>query len=230
MAEAIEIIPAVIPKSLDELKAAIETVEPHCAWLHVDVMDGVFVPNTTIQDPLLFHQLETKLKIEAHLMVVAKPNVRNAWFDSPAERLIWHIEAFDSPDEAQRTVESTKAIGKQVGLALNPETPISAVEPYLDKLDTVLIMSVNPGFAGQKFDESVIPKIVSLRQKWPSGIISVDGGIRVGTARQVVAAGAGRLIAGSALFGAEDFGEALRSFREDARERILNSEFRIKLE
>ncbi|MBI4099193.1 ribulose-phosphate 3-epimerase, partial [Candidatus Parcubacteria bacterium] len=188
MTDQIEIIPAVIPKSLDELKAAIKIVESHCAWLHLDVMDGMFVPNTTIQDPLLLHQLQTSLKLEAHLMVVAKPEVRNAWFDSPAERLLWHVEAFDSPDEVKRTVESTKAIGKQVGLAFNPETPISAVEPYLADLDTVLVMTVHPGFAGQKFEESVIPKIVSLRQKLPSGIISVDGGIRVGTARQVVAA------------------------------------------
>lgn len=218
MIDEVEIIPAVIPKSLEELQATARIVEPHCAWLHVDVMDGVFVLNTTIQDPLLLHQLETKLKLEAHLMVLAKPEVRNAWFDSPVERLIWHIEAFDSPDEARRTVESTKAIGKQAGLALNPETPLSAVEPYLDKLDTVLVMSVKPGFAGQQFDEAVIPKIQSLRQKWSSGIISVDGGIRVGTARRVVAAGARRLAAGSALFGADDFGEALRVLREDVRE------------
>lgn len=214
--ESIEIIPAIIPKSLEELRVAVKLVEPHCAWLHLDVMDGVFVPNETIQDPLLLHQLQTNLKLEAHLMVVAKAEVRNAWFDSPAERLIWHIESFDSPEEAKRTIESTKAIGKQVGLALNPETPLSAIEPYLDKLDTVLVMSVKPGFAGQKFDETVIPKIQSLRQIWPGGIISVDGGIRVGTARQVVAAGARRLAAGSALFGAEDFGEALRLLEGDA--------------
>ncbi len=211
-----EIIPAVIPKSLDELKAAIKIVEPHCAWLHVDVMDGVFVPNTTIQNPLDLHQLETKLKLEAHLMIQATPEARNAWFDSPVERLIWHIEAFDSPDEAKRTIESTKAIGKEIGLAINPETPISAVEPYLEKLDTVLVMTVKPGFAGQQFDELVIPKIAALHQIWPDGTMSVDGGIRVGTARRVVAAGARRLAAGSALFGAEDFGEALRLLRVDA--------------
>ncbi|MBI3305399.1 ribulose-phosphate 3-epimerase [Candidatus Parcubacteria bacterium] len=213
MNDVIEIIPAVIPKSFAELEAAAKLVAPHCSWLHVDVMDGVFVPNTTIQNPLEFHQLKTSLKLEAHLMIWATPEARNAWFDSPAERLIWHVEAFDSPDEIKRTVESTKAIGKQVGLALNPETPLSAVEPYLDKLDTVLVMTVKPGFAGQKFEESVIPKIAALRQIWPNGTISVDGGIRVGTARQVVAAGARRLAAGSALFGVGDFVEALRLLR-----------------
>lgn len=221
MVEEVEIIPAVIPKSLDELKAAITIVEPHCAWLHLDVMDDVFVPNGTIRDPLQLHQLETKLKLEAHLMIQATPEARNAWFDSPAERLIWHVEAFASPEEVGRTVESTKAIGKEVGLAINPETPISAIEPYLEKLDTVLIMSVHPGFAGQKFDESVIPKIASLRQKLPYGTISVDGGIRVGTARQGVAAGARRLVVGSALSEAKDFAEALRLLREDAQSGLL---------
>lgn len=224
MGELVEIIPAVIPKSLDELKAAIKIVEPHCAWLHVDAMDGVFVPNTTIQNPLLLHQLETKLKLEAHLMIQATPEARNAWFDSPVECLIWHVEAFDSPDEARRTVESTKAIGKQVGLALNPDTPLSAVEPYLQSLDTVLVMSVKPGFAGQPFDESVIPKIAALRQIWPSGTMSVDGGIRVGTARQVVAAGARRLAAGSALFGAANFVISLQSLTEDGRKGLIAKE------
>ncbi len=185
--------------------------------LHCDVMDGHFVPNLTFGPPII-SQLRriTKLELDVHLMIEAPEQSIEQYASAGADAITVHAEV--SP-HLHRTLSLIKEIGCKAGVALNPSTPISQIEHVLSLCDIVLIMSVNPGFGGQKFITSALEKLASLRVLQQSGrgdfMLSVDGGVDVTTAPLVVEAGAERLVAGSALFG-PDFSSNIQRLRQAA--------------
>ena len=211
-----EIIPAIIAKDLDELKERIKLVESCSKTVQLDVMDGVFVDNKTWNMPEDLDKLETNLKFEAHLMIEAPHRVLNRWLASPKiSRVILHWEAMEKihnhellPYETQVDAKfpvsnlsrEVHRCGKQFGVALNPNTPIEVLDNFINDIDLVLLMSVNPGFAGQDFKEEVIPKIIALRQRHSDVKIEVDGGVSPQNILKLVTAGADFLVMGSAIF------------------------------
>jgi len=178
--------------------------------LHVDVMDGVFVPNISFGMPVLKAIAKVaKLPLETHLMIDRPERYLEAFVEAGATSLLVHVEG---ADHLHRTVERIKQLGVKAGVVVNPATPVGLVEEILADVDLVLVMTVNPGFGGQKFIRSMLPKIERMR-----GLIhefnidcelEVDGGIDAETAPAAVSAGAGVLVAGSAVFGAADGIEA----------------------
>ena len=182
--------------------------------LHVDVMDGNFVPNITI-GPMVIAALRksVRIPIEAHLMICNPDRYVKSFASAGSDIITVHVESCD----LGRLIPMIKSLGVKVGVSLNPDTPLSSIEPMLDNIDMVLVMSVNPGFSGQKFMSSVLPKIKRLRSIYNKDI-EVDGGINLLTAKDVVLAGANMLVAGTYVFGSKDMGEAIKSLRNVAIE------------
>lgn len=187
--------------------------------IHVDVMDGHFVPNISI-GPVVVRGLRrvTKLPLETHLMIDAPERYLQDFADAGSDSLLVHVE---NAPHLHRTVQRIRALGKGAGVVLNPATPAAALEEILPDVDLVLVMTVNPGFGGQQFIESTLPKMERIRRMIdeanPGCELEVDGGIDAATAPRVVAAGARVLVAGSSVFGAPDgITAALRRLHESA--------------
>jgi len=188
-------------------------------WLHVDVMDGHFVPNITI-GPLVVQALKpvTKLPLDVHLMIETPDRYLADFAKAGADWLTVHAEA---SVHLHRSLQAIRALGVKAGAVLNPATPVSALEHVLEECDLVLLMSVNPGFGGQKFIPQVLGKIEALRRmidgRGLSGktLIEIDGGIDAKNIRRVADAGADVFVAGSAVFGQPDVAEALRRLRTE---------------
>jgi ribulose-phosphate 3-epimerase len=198
-----EIIPAIIAKDFQDLKNKIKIVEPYVQTVQLDIMDGIFVSNETWRAPDELVNLETKLFLEAHLMVTEPEKVFEQWAASPVQRIIVHWEALENfKSQILNFAQHTYERNKEFGIALNPETPLEVLDHFINKVDLVLLMSVNPGFAGQPFQESVIPRIVSLRQKYPDVKIGVDGGVNLSNAKKLALAGAEFLAVGSFIYAA----------------------------
>lgn len=226
-----EIIPVIIPKDFTELQVKIKLVEPHAKTVQLDVVDGIFVANKTWpysdgkEEPLDYargkkisvsdlDKLDTDIFLEAHLMVADPHRVLNEWLSSQVKRVILHWEALEKAGEDSSLgslAEEVHKRGKEFGVALNIETPISVLDNFISYIDVVLLMSVKTGWGGQKFDERVIPKIVALRQKYPDVKIEVDGGVNADNIAGIVEAGADFLAVGSAIFNSSDVGEAIKN-------------------
>jgi ribulose-phosphate 3-epimerase len=217
----IKIAPSLLSADFSLLREEIREVEAAGAdWLHVDVMDGHFVPNLTI-GPLVVEAIRphTQLPLDVHLMIENPERYIEAFAKSGADIISVHQEACV---HLHRTIYQIKDLGVKAGVVLNPATPLCMIEPILPDVDLVLLMTVNPGFGGQKFIRSVVPKIIHLRkileEKGLTRIeIEVDGGINVSTAGEVVSAGATVLVAGSAVFGANDRARAIHEIRQAAK-------------
>ena len=186
-------------------------------WLHVDVMDGLFVPNISIGIPVVKSlRKATDAFLDVHLMIDRPQRYVADFCDAGADLVVFHVEAAQPQDilEALKTVIER---GKKVGLAVKPRTPATVLLPYLDLLDLVLVMTVEPGFGGQKFMSDQLGKIETLRsmldQLNPDCDLEVDGGVDPTTAPLVKAAGANVLVAGSAVFGATDRAAAIAAIR-----------------
>lgn len=213
----IEIVPAILTNSPDEFNEMMHSVESHFTSVHLDIADGVFVPNTTIKGIEELESTSTPLKATVHLMVQRPENILDQWLNTRVEALIFHIESTKNIEEL---ISKTKASGKRIGIAINPDTSVETIHSFVDKVDFVNFMTVDPGFYGSEFREGVLSKIKSFRQKYPKAEISVDGGINLTTARKVIEAGANILFAGSYFFPpkadrqGQDIGEALENMKK----------------
>jgi ribulose-phosphate 3-epimerase len=210
------IAPSILSADFSRLGEEVKAVERVGAdWIHVDVMDGHFVPNITI-GPLVVKAVRgvTELPLDVHLMI-EDPDLYLEDFARAGSTLITvQVEACVHLD---RTIHAIKALNVKAGVALNPATPLSTIEWVLEDVDMVLVMSVNPGFGGQKFIPQALQKIRDLkpmiRAKNPNVLIEVDGGINQETIRSVSEAGADVFVAGSAIFGSSDYGKTVGKFR-----------------
>ena len=213
------IAPSILSADFARLGEEVASLERGGAdWAHVDVMDGRFVPNMTI-GPLVVKALKkvTKLPLDVHLMIVEPEKYVADFAEAGADIITVHAEACH---HLHRVLQQIRGLGKRAGVSLNPGTPEDVLRYVLDLTDLVLVMSVNPGFGGQDFIPAVLPKIERLRRMIDASgnpiHLEVDGGIKPGTARKVIQAGADVLVAGSAVFGAKDYGAAIRALREEA--------------
>ncbi len=212
----VKIAPSILSSDFARLGDEIRAVEKGGAdYIHVDVMDGHFVPNITI-GPVVVKAVRkvTSLPLDVHLMISNPADYIGEFADAGSDILMVHAEACVHLD---RVVQQIKEMGVKAGVALNPHQPITILEYVLQDLDQVLIMTVNPGFGGQSFIEAVLPKISELRDMIRSrGLkvaIEVDGGVKVDNAKKIADAGAEVLVAGSAIFGTDDYGKTIGRFR-----------------
>ncbi len=206
-----KIAPSLLSADFSRLGEEVKRVEAAGAdWLHFDVMDGHFVPNLTI-GPLVVSSLRDKtgLFFDVHLMIQRPEQFIADFAEAGADLITVSAEACT---HLHRVLQTIRALGKKAGVALNPATPLTSIEYILDEVDVVLIMSVNPGFGGQKFIPAVLPKITALKKMLGERPveISVDGGINAETAPLVVEAGATVLVAGTSVFGQENMIKAIK--------------------
>jgi ribulose-phosphate 3-epimerase len=218
----IQVAPSILSADFGRLAEEVRAVDrAGCDQIHVDVMDGRYVPNLTI-GPLVVEAVRraTSKPLDVHLMIVEPERYLEAFARAGADTITVHVEA---SVHLHRTIQQIKALGKRAGVALNPHTHESTIDHVLDDLDLVLVMSVNPGFGGQSFIPAAVRKVAALRRRLEergrplSSIdIEVDGGINASTAADVAAAGANLLVAGSAVFGQRDYREAMDGIRAAA--------------
>src|SRR5438105_7918588 len=196
-------------------------------WIHVDVMDGRFVPNLTI-GPVVVEAVRrvTKKPLDVHLMIVEPERYLDEFARAGADHILVHCEP-SATIHLHRTLSHIRDLGKVAGTVLNPATPVSQIEEVLDLCDIVLLMTVNPGFGGQKFIPSMLPKIRALRrlcdERGLDTIIEVDGGLSGDNAWRVIEVGATAIVAGSAVFGAPDYAAAIKAIRHSAHRRSADA-------
>jgi len=208
------ILSADLARLADEVK---EVIAAGADWIHVDVMDGHFVPNITI-GPLVVKALKkvVSVPLDVHLMIENADLFLDAFIDAGADILTVQAEACT---HLHRTVHAIKAKGVRAGVALNPATPLESLDFILPDIDLVMIMTVNPGFGGQEFIPTMLPKIEQLRriiaERKPICEIEVDGGIKVENIKEVARSGADIFVAGSGVFGARDRKEIIKRMRKE---------------
>ncbi|MDG4655890.1 ribulose-phosphate 3-epimerase [Ectobacillus antri] len=212
----IKIAPSILSADFAKLGEEVRDVERGGAdYIHVDVMDGHFVPNITI-GPLIVEAIRpvTKLPLDVHLMIENPDAYIEIFAKAGADIITVHVEACP---HLHRTLQLIKSYGVKAGVVLNPHTPVSMIEHIIDEVDMVLLMTVNPGFGGQTFITSVLPKIKQVadmvKERGLNVEIEVDGGVNTETAKLCVEAGANVLVAGSAVYNKTDRAEAIRSLR-----------------
>jgi ribulose-phosphate 3-epimerase len=212
----VTVAPSILAADFARLRDEVAAVEAAGAdWLHLDVMDGHFVPNISF-GPAVLSSLRphTRLPFDVHLMIAPVDPFIAAFADAGADHLIVHPEA---GPHLHRTLQLIRSHGMRAGVVLNPATPVESIAWVLDLVDIVLVMTVNPGFGGQEFVASQLPKITALRRMIDASgrsiALSVDGGIAPETAPRVIQAGADTLVAGTAVFGANDYAAAIAALR-----------------
>lgn len=206
-----KIIPAILAKTSDEFENMVKKIEPYADLVHIDIADGEFVTNKTIDGIEELKKIDTKLDFEIHLMTRNPENSIDKWLDTKAIRYLIHQE---SAGETDNLIDAIKASGREAGLVLNPPTDFKTIEPYLDKVDLIQFMTVDPGFYGSPFLPEVLEKIRDFHDWHPDKIIQVDGGIHSSTIKLVSEAGVNSAILGSHIFSeGRDIGEVLNELR-----------------
>jgi ribulose-phosphate 3-epimerase len=211
------IAPSVLSADFANLQRDIELINNSQAdWFHVDIMDGMFVPNMSFGFPVLKAiQKYAKKPLDVHLMIVDPDRYTQQFKDAGAEILTVHIEACH---HLHRSVQNIKALGMKAGVALNPHTSIHLLEDIIADIDLVCIMSVNPGFGGQKFIENTYNKVVALKklitEKNSKALIEIDGGVDLNNYKKLVAAGASVLVAGNTVFGSSNPTETIQQLKQ----------------
>ena len=207
-----QIAPSILSADFANLAADIKKVErAGCDMIHIDVMDGHFVPNITV-GPVVVGAIRrvTRLPLDTHLMIEDPERYLESFVKAGSDSLTIHAETCGRKTAA--LLKKIRALGVRSGVSINPATPLSKIDDYLAASDLVLLMTVNPGFGGQAFMRDVLPKIAKLRARF-NGDIQVDGGINKDTAPEAVAAGANILVAGTAIFGSSDVTQAIKELR-----------------
>ena len=212
----IKIAPSILSADFANLERDIGRIAA-ADYVHVDVMDGCFVPNITIGIPVVKAlRATTSLPFDVHLMIVEPVRYVEQFCDAGADIVTVHVES-DTKENTHRCIDLIHAKGKKAGIVLKPNTPAEAALPFLEKVDMILVMTVEPGFGGQSFMENMMPKVSQIRtwidEKNPSCELEVDGGVAPGTNLTCIKAGANVLVAGSAVYGAADIPARIAELR-----------------
>ncbi|MBI4224794.1 MAG: hypothetical protein HY617_00530 [Candidatus Sungbacteria bacterium] len=213
-----DIIPSINAPTFQEVQERIAKVEPftvsgaepYVSWCHLDVTDGVFSNHATWHDPADLLRLETKLNVEVHLMVEKPEDIIDQWLVKQIKRVILHLETLADPDAMIRKCRDT---GVQISFAIKPDTSVSLLGPWLEKVDMIVLLRVQPGASGQQMQSEMLGEISYVRKACPGCIIEVDGGVTVDNAKRAVEAGASLLVAGAAIFSSHDIEKAVKELR-----------------
>ena len=219
-----KIAPSILSADFARLGEEIAAIEAAGAdYVHIDVMDGIFVPNITI-GPLIVEAVRrvTKLPLDVHLMITDPDRYIPSFAEAGSDIIVVHAEA---TNHLHRTVQLIKSLGKRAGVSLNPATPLNVLDYVMEDLDLVLLMTVNPGFGGQSFIDACIPKIQALRatldRRGIEAELEVDGGVKIDNIAQIAHAGADVFVAGSAVFNSPDYAATLAELKRRAKEPVL---------
>ncbi|WP_417044251.1 ribulose-phosphate 3-epimerase [Dysosmobacter sp.] len=212
----VKIAPSILSADFANLERDIQRIST-ADYVHVDVMDGMFVPNITIGIPVVKSlRPTTTLPMDVHLMIVQPVRYVEQFCDAGADLVTVHVES-DTAENIHAAIDKIHAKGKKAGIVLKPKTPAEAALPYLEKVELILVMTVEPGFGGQKFMADMMPKVSTIRawidEKNPDCELEVDGGVDPETCKVCIAAGANVLVAGSAVYKAEDIPARIAALR-----------------
>ncbi|MBU1180346.1 ribulose-phosphate 3-epimerase [Patescibacteria group bacterium] len=205
------VIPAILAKTKKEFLHKVKTIMPYCDLIQIDVMDGIFVPNKTWADIDVIKRLKLPIEFEVHLMVKDPEAVIEDWAKAGAKRIIFHIEATKNP---KKCIQEIKKFKRKAGIAINPKTPVSRIKEYLHKVDYILIMGVDPGFSGQKFQQQVLKKAKQLKKLAPNIELGIDGGVNQKNKKQIFASGIDSLSVASAIFKTKNIARAIEKLEE----------------